>query len=253
MVQQAFLTLRRGVIERICPVELQNFSLDELKTRLVNLAGTMSKERLRSYAEDEDLSHSSDSYETDTPTEQSDSDLEMVDDEEVLEQIAAEKREAEEREMELRERLARKIIEKKFFQRKKEIEAEQAKALEEGEILSDGELALAEIPIPIGAAPEPPQLDFLFIPPPPPPLAESPSSVPNPVNENHESQPEIILTYDEPTTKGTENDIQTVSEDSTEESVNSPVDADAVKTKFSWEVCYDDGDDLGEDPEIDLF
>uniref|UniRef100_A0A914P7S0 Uncharacterized protein n=1 Tax=Panagrolaimus davidi TaxID=227884 RepID=A0A914P7S0_9BILA len=51
MVQQAFLTLRRGVIERICPPELSHLTMDELKSKLTFLACTMSKERLRTYAD----------------------------------------------------------------------------------------------------------------------------------------------------------------------------------------------------------
>uniref|UniRef100_A0AC34GWC8 Uncharacterized protein n=1 Tax=Panagrolaimus sp. ES5 TaxID=591445 RepID=A0AC34GWC8_9BILA len=219
MVQQAFLTLRRGVIERICPPELSHLTMDELKAKLVNLACTMSKERLRTYADDDDMSHASDSCEPDTPTDVSDSDLEIVDDEELVEKLFEEKAKALEQENEMREKLARKMAEKALLARMKTkpqesitvAEEKNVKALaakkqqngdvEDGEIISDNEtnMNLSRIPLP-PPSPQPitisddedmkselPNLtEAIILPPPPPP----PLPPPTPTKSS------IILEYD---------------------------------------------------------
>uniref|UniRef100_A0A914Y5M9 Uncharacterized protein n=1 Tax=Panagrolaimus superbus TaxID=310955 RepID=A0A914Y5M9_9BILA len=220
MVQQAFLTLRRGVIERICPPELSHLTMDELKAKVVNLACTMSKERLRTYADDDDMSHASDSYEADTPTDVSDSDLEIVDDEELVEKLFEEKAKALEHENEMREKLARKMAEKALLSRMKskpqeqvtvaEVEKKKDKVLvkkqqngdvEDGEIISDDEsnINLSRIPLP-PPSPQPitisddedmkselPNLtETIILPPPPPP----PLPPPTPTKST------IILEYD---------------------------------------------------------
>uniref|UniRef100_A0A914Y4R9 Uncharacterized protein n=1 Tax=Panagrolaimus superbus TaxID=310955 RepID=A0A914Y4R9_9BILA len=143
--------------------------MDELKAKVVNLACTMSKERLRTYADDDDMSHASDSYEADTPTDVSDSDLEIVDDEELVEKLFEEKAKALEHENEMREKLARKMAEKALLSRMKskpqeqvtvaEVERKKDKVLlkkqqngdvEDGEIISDDEsnINLSRIPLP---------------------------------------------------------------------------------------------------------
>jgi hypothetical protein len=221
MVQQAFLTLRRGVIERICPPELSHLTMDELKSKLTFLACTMSKERLRTYADDDDMSHASDSYEADTPTDVSESDLEIVDDEELVEKLFEEKAKALEQENEMREKLARKMAEKKFLARMKnktpeaDGEIKDSKALvkkqqngdvEDGEIISDNESNINKIPLP-PPSPQPitisddeeeenikkPEIpnnyEAIVLPPPPPPPLQPPTPTKSTIILEYESHP----------------------------------------------------------------
>uniref|UniRef100_A0A7E4ZZN7 NET domain-containing protein n=1 Tax=Panagrellus redivivus TaxID=6233 RepID=A0A7E4ZZN7_PANRE len=253
MVENAFTTLRRGAIERICPPELEHLTVDELKERLIKLGSTMSKERLRSYADDKDLSHSSDSSEVETPTDDSESELEVVSDSELVEALFADKeQQAQAKENEIRERLTRKRLMAKMAAK-----AAAAKGLEEGEIEDEVEMetnGLAEIPLPpapppppiapptIGessirleyateASPDPAYTDngTLFVvsdipaPPPPPPEGAIPVS---PASEAPESP------------KPLKNGIVPVVDICT-----APIDVDE-------ELDYDD---LGDDPDIDLF
>ena len=107
------------------------------------------------------MSHSSDSYEVDTPTDYSDSDMEIVEDEDVIDALFREK---DNEEQELRERLARKLAEKALFTKiKNDVsegssfmvacgqdieETHQNGNIEDGEILSDNELHISNIPLP---------------------------------------------------------------------------------------------------------
>jgi hypothetical protein len=221
MIQQAFLTLRRGVIERICPPELSHLTMDELKSKLVSLACTMSKERLRTYADDDDMSHASDSYEADTPTDVSESDLEIVDDEELVEKLFEEKAKALEQENEMREKLARKMAEKKFLARMKnktpeaDGEIKDSKALvkkqqnfdvEDGEIISDNESNINKIPLPppspqpitisddeeeesINKSEIPNNYEAIILSPPPPPPLPPPTPTKSTIILEYESHP----------------------------------------------------------------
>uniref|UniRef100_A0AC35GXM7 Uncharacterized protein n=1 Tax=Panagrolaimus sp. PS1159 TaxID=55785 RepID=A0AC35GXM7_9BILA len=221
MIQQAFLTLRRGVIERICPPELSHLTMDEIKSKLVSLACTMSKERLRTYADDDDMSHASDSYEADTPTDVSESDLEIVDDEELVEKLFEEKAKALEQENEMREKLARKMAEKKFLARMKnktpeaDGEIKDSKALvkkqqngdvEDGEIISDNESNINKIPLPppspqpitisddeeeesINKSEIPNNYEAVILSPPPPPPLPPPTPTKSTIILEYESHP----------------------------------------------------------------
>jgi hypothetical protein len=229
MVQQAFLTLRRGVIERICPPELSHLTMDELKSRIVSLACTMSKERLRTYADDDDMSHASDSSEAETPTDLSDSDLEIVDDEELVEKLFEEKAKAVEQENDLREKLARKMAEKALLARmksktpsqqqeepqiegdiKKPIQHQQNDGIEDGEIVSDNEINVSRIPLP-PPSPVPITIsddeeenekspihdhpEAVVLPPPPPPPLPPPTPTMPTIILEYEAQPMVISSH----------------------------------------------------------
>jgi hypothetical protein len=195
--------------------------MDELKSKLTFLACTMSKERLRTYADDDDMSHASDSYEADTPTDVSESDLEIVDDEELVEKLFEEKAKALEQENEMREKLARKMAEKKFLARMKnktpeaDGEIKDSKALvkkqhngdvEDGEIISDNESNINKIPLP-PPSPQPitisddeeeenikiPEIpnnyEAIVLPPPPPPPLPPPTPTKSTIILEYDSHP----------------------------------------------------------------
>ena len=270
----------------------------------------MSKERLRTYAEgilsiyitfikficvtDDDMSHSSDSFEPDTPTDVSDSDMEIVDDDELVDKLFEEKAKAVEQENELREKLARKMAEKALKRKMAEknlittinidqqVKSEEQQQndvrqengdIEDGEIVSDeDEHKLSKIPLP---PPSPKLIDVsddeetnmdsriphpLVLPAPPPP--------PPPPNSS------VILEYDiqsiVTTPHSNESVVQLVS--STATTANIPVTHDSSngaiplslhvqlselekKLLQPMEPLEDelDYDEMGSEPEIDLF